>query len=105
MYSIFKPKGSTITVKEFKNVMATSGEKLSDDVINELFKELKLDKEESFNYEEFIRTILTRWSIHKIEFIYSLILSVIISLLTTIDEWFEAASSNWTQQKGYFPWI
>ena len=60
MYSIFKPKGSTITVKEFKNVMTTSGEKLNDETLNELFKELKMDKEESFNYEEFIRTILTR---------------------------------------------
>ena len=88
MYSIFKPKGSTITVKEFKNVMATSGEKLSDDVINELFKELKLDKEESFNYEEFIRTILTRWSIYEIEFIYALILFVIISLWWMIWDFF-----------------
>ena len=60
MYSIFKPKGSTITVKEFKNVMATSGEKLNDETLNELFRELKMEKEESFNYEEFIRTILTR---------------------------------------------
>lgn len=60
MQSIFKPKGSTITVKEFRNVMTNLGEKLSDDELNELFKELKMEKEDSFNYEEFIKTILTR---------------------------------------------
>lgn len=40
--------------------MTNLGEKLSEDELTELFKELKMDKEESFNYEEFIRSILTR---------------------------------------------
>jgi Ca2+-binding EF-hand superfamily protein len=44
MQSIFKPKGATITVKEFKNVMTNLGEKLTDDELNELFKELKMEK-------------------------------------------------------------
>lgn len=60
MQSIFKPKGATITVKEFKNVMTNLGEKLTDDQLNELFKELKMEKEDNFNYEQFIKTILTR---------------------------------------------
>lgn len=42
MHAIFKPKGSAITVKEFKNVMTNLGEKLSDEDINQLFKELKM---------------------------------------------------------------
>lgn len=41
--------------------MTNLGEKLSDDELNELFKELKMEKDDTFNYEEFIRTILTRW--------------------------------------------
>ena len=61
MQSVFKPQGSTITVKEFRQVMGNLGEQLSADELNELFKELKMEKEESFNYEEFIKTILTRW--------------------------------------------
>ena len=60
MQSIFKPKSATITVKEFRNVMTNLGEKLNDDELNELFKELKMEKEDSFNYEEFIKTILMR---------------------------------------------
>ena len=60
MQSIFKPEGSTINVKEFKNIMLKFGEKLSEDELSELFKELKMDKEENFNFEEFIRTILSR---------------------------------------------
>ena len=60
MQSIFKPEGATITIKAFRNVMTSLGEKLSDDELNELFKELKMDKETQFNYEEFIKTILTR---------------------------------------------
>ena len=44
MHSIFKPKGSTITVKEFRNVMTNLGEKLSEDELSELFKELKIEK-------------------------------------------------------------
>ena len=40
--------------------MTSTGEKLTDDELNELFKELKMDKETQFNYEEFIKTILTR---------------------------------------------
>lgn len=60
MHSIFKPKGSIISVREFRQVMTNLGEKLSEDELTELFKELKMDKEESFNYEEFIRSILTR---------------------------------------------
>jgi calmodulin len=60
MQSIFKPKGATITVKEFKNVMTNLGEKLTEDELTELFKELKMEKEDNFNYEEFIKTILTR---------------------------------------------
>jgi Ca2+-binding EF-hand superfamily protein len=50
MTSIFKPKGSIITVKEFRNVMTNLGEKLTDDELNELFKELKMEKEDSFNF-------------------------------------------------------
>ena len=60
MQSIFKPEGATITIKAFRNVMTSLGEKLSDDELNELFKELKMDKETQFNYEGFIKTILTR---------------------------------------------
>ena len=60
MQSVFKPQGATITVKEFRQVMGNLGEQLSQDELNELFKELKMEKEESFNYEEFIKTILTR---------------------------------------------
>lgn len=40
--------------------MINTGERLSEDELAELFKELNLEKEESFNYEEFIRSILTR---------------------------------------------
>lgn len=40
--------------------MINLGEKLSEEELSELFKELKIEKEDSFNYEEFIRTILTR---------------------------------------------
>lgn len=40
--------------------MGNLGQQLSSDELNELFKELKMEKEESFNYEEFIKTILTR---------------------------------------------
>ncbi len=40
--------------------MTNLGEKLSEDELNELFRELKIEKEDSFNYEEFIRAILTR---------------------------------------------
>ena len=49
-----------ISVKEFRQVMSNLGEQLSQDELNELFKELKMEKEENFNYEEFIKTILTR---------------------------------------------
>lgn len=60
MQSIFKPKAGTITVKEFRNVMSNLGEKLSEEELNELFKELKMEKEDNFNYEEFIKAILSR---------------------------------------------
>lgn len=40
--------------------MTNLGEKLTDDELNELFKELKMQKEDNFNYEQFIKTILTR---------------------------------------------
>ncbi len=50
MVSIFKPKGHMITIKEFRNVMTSLGEKLSEEELNELFRELKMEKEESFNY-------------------------------------------------------
>ena len=50
MQSVFKPQGATITVKEFRQVMGNLGEQLSADELNELFKELKMEKEESFNY-------------------------------------------------------
>ena len=65
MESIFniknkEPKTSMISVKEFRQVMSNLGEQLSQDELNELFKELKMEKEENFNYEEFIKTILTR---------------------------------------------
>jgi hypothetical protein len=33
---------------------------MSEEELNELFKELKMDSMESFNFEEFIKTILTR---------------------------------------------
>ena len=42
MMSIFKPTGSTILIKEFKNTMINTGEKLSEDELAELFKELNL---------------------------------------------------------------
>ena len=60
MQSIFRPEGATISIKAFRNIMTSTGEKLTDDELNELFKELKMDKETQFNYEEFIKTILTR---------------------------------------------
>ena len=45
MQSVFKPQGATITVKEFRQVMGNLGEQLSQDELNELFKELKMEKE------------------------------------------------------------
>jgi Ca2+-binding EF-hand superfamily protein len=43
MNSIFKPSGSKISIKEFRNIMSNLGEKLTEDELNELFKELKLE--------------------------------------------------------------
>lgn len=69
MHAIFNPKGPTIPVKLFRNTMTSIGEKLTNEELDELFKELKMEKEDNFNYEEFIRAILTRWLIDSL--IYS----------------------------------
>ena len=44
MQAVFRPKDETIGIKEFKNVMMNLGEKLSEEEVKELFKELKLEK-------------------------------------------------------------
>ena len=62
MHSIFNTTESSIEVKLFRTTMTKVGEKLTDDELSDLFKELKmnLDENDSFNFEEFIRAILTR---------------------------------------------
>lgn len=41
--------------------MTNLGERLTEDEVEELFKETNLSKEEHFNYEEFIKIILMQW--------------------------------------------
>lgn len=41
--------------------MTNLGEKLTEEEIEELFRETSLEKEEHFNYEEFIKIILMQW--------------------------------------------
>lgn len=42
MQSIFNPDGPTISLKEFRNTMTNLGEKLTEEEIEELFRETNL---------------------------------------------------------------
>ncbi len=44
MTSIFNPDGPTISLREFRNTMTNLGEKLTEEELDELFKETDLNK-------------------------------------------------------------
>ena len=44
MHAIFNPKGPTIATQLFRNTMTSIGEKLTNEELDELFKELKMEK-------------------------------------------------------------
>ena len=61
MEAVFKPSYHTVAISDFKDVMMSTGERLSEEEVAELLQGLKLGGELSFNYEEFIKTITAKW--------------------------------------------
>jgi calmodulin len=49
-----------ITVSDLKNIMTTLGDKLSEDEINTMIREADIDNNGNINYEEFVRSMMTR---------------------------------------------
>lgn len=58
-FNVFdKDKNGYISAGELKLVMASLGEKLSDDEVNEMIKEADIDGDGEINFEEFKRMMM-----------------------------------------------
>jgi Ca2+-binding EF-hand superfamily protein len=53
-----KNKDHKISADEFKNVMSTQGDKLTNEEIDEIFQEIDIDGNGEINFEEFISKLL-----------------------------------------------
>ena len=60
-FKIFDKEGNgLININELKHIMVTLGKNLSESEINDMLKEADIDGDGYINYEEFVRSLLTK---------------------------------------------